>query len=83
MEDDNGGFCLLHPAGVDKDAVLQDDVKEGRVDDFDGGLSVVGVGGAVVLLDEDLYQDGTFSLSILAWILFWYWFISLRALSGI
>ena len=68
MEDDNGG--LFHPAGVDKEAVLHEDEKEGRVDDFDGGLSVVGVGGAVVLLAEVLYQDGTFSFSMLAWILF-------------
>ena len=71
MEDDNGGFCLLHPAWVDKEAVLHEDVKEGSVEDFDGGLKVgVGVGGAVGLLDEDLYQVGTFSFSILAWILF-------------
>ena len=62
--------CLLHPAGVHKEAVLHEEenegrvVDDGRVDEDEGSLKE-GVDGAVGL-DDDLYHDGTLSFSILA-----------------
>ena len=67
--DDPGGFCLLHPTGVTKEAVLQEEENEGSVEDEEGVLRI-GVDGVVMLLFDVLYQDGTFSFSMLACILF-------------
>ena len=63
---------LLHPPVPveDREAVLQE---EERVEDTDleAGSLGVGVGGAVLVCLRDLHQDGTSSLSMLAWTLAW------------
>lgn len=59
-------WCL-QPAEVDMEAVLQEEDMAGSVEDE--GFRRFGVEGAVVIL-EDLYQEGTLSLSKLACIRF-------------
>ena len=59
---------LFQPPVEDREDVLQD---EDRVEDTDleEGSLRVGVGGAVGVCFRDLHQEGTFSFSMLAWIL--------------
>ena len=74
--DPGPGLCRRQPE-VDSEAVLQLEARapEGRVADRAGaGLGVAGAG--------DLYQAGTFSFSMLAWIRRWYGFRPRRLLSG-
>ena len=61
-------LCLLQPAEVDMEAVLQEEDMAGSVEEDEGFLRF-GVEGAVAIL-EALYQEGTLSLSILACIRF-------------
>ena len=61
-------LCLLQPAEVDMEAVLQEEDMAGSVEEDEGFLRF-GVEGAVAIV-EDLYQEGTLSLSMLAWIRF-------------
>ena len=59
---------LLQPPVEDSEEVLQDEDRVEDTDLEDGSLSD-GVGGAVGVCLRVLHQDGTFSFSMLAWIL--------------
>lgn len=61
-------LCLFQPPGLDMEADLQEEDKAGSVEE-DEGFRIFGVEGAMAIW-EDLYQEGTLSLSMLACIRF-------------